>query len=196
MRITGGNARGITLTTGGNEAVRPATDRLREAVFSSLGSSVEGARCLDLFAGTGAYGLEALSRGAASVVFVEQNRKSAAAIAHNIAAVCKSMGAPPSVARAQQRDVFTWQAGADSFDLVFADPPYALLPGRAADIFRVVLAALADNGLFVFEMPGELDLKHPTLTLLRRLGKGRHQPGVAVYKRMKDEGCPGAASDS
>src|SRR5258708_32993696 len=77
MRISGGIARGITLATPKGDATRPATDGMRQAVFSSLGASVVGARFLDLFAGSGAYGLEALSPGAASGVFVEQSPKAA-----------------------------------------------------------------------------------------------------------------------
>src|ERR1041384_1110867 len=92
MRISGGAARGIPLTVPKGDAVRPATDGMRQAVFSSLGARVVGARFLDLFAGSGAYGLEALSRGAAGGIFVEQNAKAAACVRQNIAAVCKSLG--------------------------------------------------------------------------------------------------------
>ena len=74
MRITGGLARSIPLILPKGDAVRPATDALRQAVFSSLAARVAGARFLDLFAGSGAYGLEALSRGASSGVFVEKRR--------------------------------------------------------------------------------------------------------------------------
>src|SRR5882672_12911244 len=91
MRISGGVARGIPLAVPKGDAVRPATDGMRQAAFSSLGARVVGARFLDLFAGSGAYGLEALSRGAAGGVFVEQNAKAAACVRQNIAAVCKSL---------------------------------------------------------------------------------------------------------
>ena len=80
MRISGGGARGIPLVVPKGDAVRPATDGMRQSVFSSLGARVSGARFLDLFAGSGAYGLEALSRGAAAGVFVEQNGKAAACV--------------------------------------------------------------------------------------------------------------------
>src|SRR3954465_11512303 len=91
MRITGGIARGIPLVVPKGDAVRPATDAMRQAVFSSLGARTVGARFLDLFAGSGADGLEALSRGAAGGVFVEQNAKAVACLRQNIAAVCKSL---------------------------------------------------------------------------------------------------------
>ena len=80
MRISGGLARGIPLLAPRGDAVRPATDSLRQAVFSSLGERVAGARFLDLFAGTGAYGLEAISRGAAGGVFVEKDARAAACV--------------------------------------------------------------------------------------------------------------------
>lgn len=182
VRITGGRARGITLVSGGRDDVRPATDRTREALFSSLGPAVVGARCLDLFAGTGAYGLEALSRGASSVRLVELNNRSATAITKNVVAVTKSMQAGPDVARVERRDVFSWDPGWERYDIVFADPPYALLPARAHDIFRVALSALAAGGRLCFEMPGSEEPTHPSFTLVRRLGKGRHQPSVCIYE--------------
>src|SRR5436190_17400994 len=94
MRITGGQARGIPLTLPKGDAVRPATDAMRQAVFSSLAARVAGARFLDLFAGSGAYGLEALSRGAAGGTFVEKDARTAEFIHRNIAAVCKSLNRP------------------------------------------------------------------------------------------------------
>src|SRR6185312_3355422 len=92
MRISGGQARGIPLVVPKGDAVRPATDGMRQAAFSSLGAVVPGARFLDLFAGSGAYGLEALSRGAANGVFVEKNAKAAGCLRQNLTAVCKSLG--------------------------------------------------------------------------------------------------------
>ena len=90
MRITGGRARGIKLKVPNKKITRPATDRMREAVFSSLGASVQNSQVLDLFAGTGSYGLEALSRGAAGVCFVENNRAAIKCLEINTAAVTRS----------------------------------------------------------------------------------------------------------
>ena len=84
MRITSGLARGILLDVPRTDAVRPATDAARQAIFSSLGSAVEGASVLDLFAGTGSYGLEAASRGAAAATFAETDRLALAALRRNI----------------------------------------------------------------------------------------------------------------
>src|SRR5210317_1086641 len=97
MRITGGRARGIPLSTGRAKHVRPATDRMREAVFSSLGQRIEEALVLDIFAGSGSYGLEALSRGAKSVLFVDKHPQAVIALQQNLAVVLKSLGNPSEI---------------------------------------------------------------------------------------------------
>src|SRR5690606_22902826 len=106
---------------------RPATDKMRQALFSSLQSlgELEGRRVLDLFAGSGAYGLEALSRGAASVTWVEKDRRALDCIRHNLAAVVKS-GAVLADARTtiHSRDVTQWEGESAAYDLIFCDPPY------------------------------------------------------------------------
>src|SRR4051812_45085113 len=107
MRISGGGARGIPLLVPKGDAVRPATDAMRQGVFSSLGEHVVGARFLDLFAGSGAYGLEAFSRGAAGGRFVEQNAKAVACLRQNIAAVSKSVGRDAAALHAIQADART-----------------------------------------------------------------------------------------
>ena len=84
MRIIAGRFKGLRLPSPRTQSVRPTTDRVREALFSSLGSAVEGARVLDLFAGTGAFGFEALSRGATSVAFVDDDRQ----LTHTLIETC------------------------------------------------------------------------------------------------------------
>ena len=182
MRITGGAARGINLVTGGREDVRPATDMLRQAFFSSLAADIPGKSVLDLFAGTGAYGLEALSRGAASVRFVEGDKAGIRSIAENIAAVCKSMKGGENLCTVEHRDVFKW-VSSEKFTLIFADPPYAMVPSRAAEIFDIADRVLGGNGIFVFEMPAEQTLSNPKFTLLKKLGKGRNDPSACIYSR-------------
>src|SRR5215216_2497693 len=129
MRISGGAARGITLFVPKGDAVRPATDGLRQAVFSSLGERVVGARFLDLFAGSGAYGLEALSRGAGAGTFVEKNAKAVVCLRQNLAAVCKSIGRDEAGIGILQADALHLPIGAGNEppDLVFIDPPYAII---------------------------------------------------------------------
>lgn len=187
MRISGGAARGITLTVPKGDAVRPATDGMRQAVFSSLGARVVDARFLDLFAGSGGYGLEALSRGAAGGVFVEQGAKAAACIRQNIIAVCKSLGRDPKtdlvLLQADARSVPL--AGGEVPDLVFIDPPYQIITEIAPTLFTRLAEILAPKpeALVVFEFPGEIDLAPPGWTLRKRLGKGARQPTVAFFQR-------------
>lgn len=187
MRISGGLARGIPLVVPKGDAVRPATDGMRQAVFSSLGERVPGARFLDLFAGSGAYGLEALSRGAVGGVFVEKNSKAAACVRQNIAAVCKSIGrADGEGLTLLQADALTVPLGGDALpDLVFIDPPYEIIPTVAPGLFVRLAELLAGKpeALVVFETPGEIELAPPGWTLRKRLGKGKGQPTVSFFNR-------------
>jgi 16S rRNA (guanine966-N2)-methyltransferase len=119
MRVIAGRAGGIRLAVP-KRGVRPTMDRVKAAIFSSLGDSVAGARVLDLFAGSGSLGIEALSRGASSAVFVEEDRQSAEMIERNLAKT-KLKG------RVRQQDVFDFlrqASGAETFQIIFADPPY------------------------------------------------------------------------
>lgn len=188
MRISGGRARGIPLIAPKGDAVRPATDGMRQAVFSSLGARVAGARFLDLFAGSGAYGLEALSRGAAGGIFVEKNAKAAACVRQNIGAVGKSLGLnDTSHLTVLQADALAvvLPAGSEMPDLVFIDPPYEIIPEVAPLLFVRLTEMLASkpDALVVFELPGELELAPPGWTLRKRLGKGVRQPTVAFFQR-------------
>lgn len=185
MRITGGEARGILLVLPKGGAVRPATDALRQAVFSSLGARVPGARFLDLFAGSGAYGLEALSRGAAGGVFVEKNAKAAACIGQNITAVCKSLARDLHELKVLEMDAATAPfAAGGAPDLVFVDPPYACIGEFAPRLFpRLTEALLAKSDpVIIFEMPGEQQLDPEGWTCVKRLGKGAHQPTVCFFR--------------
>lgn len=155
MRITGGRFRGRQLKAPKGEGTRPTQDRVREALFSMLSEVVPGCRFLDLYAGTGAVGLEALSRGAAEVQWVEGDRATARIAAANIAAVAGE-DAARNVAVS---DVPAWIAsarGARPFDIVFADPPYA--EGRDGALAGIA-SAVIDAGIatrrcvFVAEVP-------------------------------------------
>ncbi len=185
MRISGGQAKGIPISTGKARQVRPATDRTREAVFSSLGGRVPGSRFLDLFAGCGSYGLEALSRGATGGLFVEKDPRALEALKANLRSVMKSLGAtgpePPGVMR---RDVFRLRPGA-SFTLVFMDPPYDLARQQGPALLDLARGFLdRENGaLLLCELPG--DLAPPTAGWLcrRRIGKsGRNEPALLILE--------------
>jgi 16S rRNA (guanine966-N2)-methyltransferase len=186
MRISGGQARGIPLVVPKGDAVRPATDGMRQAVFSSIAARLPGARFLDLFAGSGAYGLEALSRGAAGGVWVERNGKAVDCLRKNLAAVCKSLQRDAQGLTVVTADATTvpW-AGSVGPDLVFIDPPYEVITEVAPRLFARLgeLLAAHHDPVIVFEMPGELDLQPPDWTCVKRLGKGVRQPTVCFYRR-------------
>jgi 16S rRNA (guanine966-N2)-methyltransferase len=128
LRIIGGTWRGRKLRFPVNTALRPTPDRVRETLFNWVGARAQGARCLDLFAGSGALGLEALSRGAAHATFVERD----GAAARELGARLSEWGAAD--ARVEHTDALAFLAGkASAFDLVFLDPPFDsdLLPRSA-----------------------------------------------------------------
>ncbi len=135
MRIIGGIARGLALEAPRGRAVRPTGDRVRESLFAALGD-IRGLRVADLFAGTGALGLEALSRGAAAALFVEKNPRHARVIERNLAKVLRALeaaGRPAPRTRVFRAEVRTalrrtpeWSG---NLDLVLADPPYRPEPG-------------------------------------------------------------------
>lgn len=185
MRITGGHARGIPLLVPKGDRVRPATDGLRQAVFSSLAPLIGGARFLDLFAGSGAYGLEALSRGAAGGVWVERHARTLACLRRNVAAVCRSLGRGEEELHVLQADAVTapWPEASPP-DIVFIDPPYEQVREVAAALFPRLSALVAahSDALVLLEAPGEVELTPPGWACVKRLGKGAHQPTVAFFK--------------
>ena len=151
MRVIAGSAGGIRLAVP-KHGVRPTMDRVKAAIFSSLGDAVIGARVLDLFAGSGALGIEALSRGASSVVFVEADRESAEIIEGNLAKTNLR-------GRVRQQDVFDFlrhASGAEMFHIIFADPPYEKTETGERFTEKLLaneeLAQLLDpDGIFVLE---------------------------------------------
>lgn len=170
MRIVAGRYGGRRLTAPKGEGTRPTSDRVREALFSALGP-LDGARVLDLFAGTGALGLEALSRGAEHVVFVERDRRALTALRANVAALDVPPGAVevrPGEARGALRAA---RERGDDYDLVFLDPPYRLAPALGAELTEGLAGLLAPGARVVAEMDrrAPLELGLPC-TLDRRYG--------------------------
>ncbi len=151
MRIIAGLAKGTPLFVP-RDGVRPTADRTREAVFSSLGEKVPGAAVLDLFAGTGSLGLEAASRGAATVVFVEKARPSLIALERNIAAFRqgREVDCPLRIVRGDVAARLEMLRAEGDFDLIFADPPYGDAAQRLLDDPRLPVL-LREAGLFVLE---------------------------------------------
>jgi 16S rRNA (guanine966-N2)-methyltransferase len=156
---------------------------MRQAVFSSVAAWIPDAKFLDLFAGSGAYGLEAVSRGAAGGIFVEKDARTVACIRQNITAVCKSLGRPEVDLQVINADATTLPVKVAP-DLVFIDPPYELIPEVAPKLFIRLSVLLAEkkDPLVVFEMPGELSFSPEEWTCVKRLGKGARQPTVCIFR--------------
>lgn len=139
MRVTGGTVKGRRLRTTRAKAMRPTTDTARRTLFDILGSRPHGAVVLDLFAGAGSLGIEALSRGAREAVFVERDREACAAIAQNLDLT--GFEGQGMIRRAEVLKALS--AGPERpFDLVFIDPPY----GRGLAFVTRVLEALVQGG--------------------------------------------------
>jgi 16S rRNA (guanine966-N2)-methyltransferase len=150
VRVVAGSARGRRLAVPPGDAVRPTADRVREATFNALGSlgAVEGATVLDLFAGSGAMGIEALSRGAATATFVDRDARALAVVRANLDAT--GLAAHATVVRA---DAARFLAGAGPFDLAVLDPPYA-----TDDTAWTELLATLDAEVVVAESEREVPL--------------------------------------
>jgi len=143
MRIVAGAAGGRRLRSPKGLETRPMMDRVKEAIFSSLGDRVRGAVVLDLYAGSGSLGLEALSRGAASATFVEWSRSVRAALAANVALV--GLGGDIVPARVEE---YLERPG-PSVDLAFVDPPYALPLPSVEHVLGLLARRLADGAVVV-----------------------------------------------
>ena len=145
LRIIAGTLKGRKLVSPDWEGLRPTSDRLRETLFNVLAGRVDGARMLDAYAGTGAVGIEAISRGAAHVTFLERDPRAVDLIAENLARCGVRDGYTVLRADAVKANQ---SALAVPFDVVFVDPPYAVAPEAAAS---AVADAVAPNGRMVLE---------------------------------------------
>ncbi len=151
MRIIAGEYGGRILRTVNDRSVRPATDRVKESLFNILNNRIriEGAIVLDLFAGSGSIGIEALSRGAARVVFVEQAYPVVRVIEENLRMLGESASRRAEVIRG---NAFRYiKESVETFDLVFVDPPYALEHSQLLPTLLIEHGRIASNGILVME---------------------------------------------
>jgi 16S rRNA (guanine(966)-N(2))-methyltransferase RsmD len=159
MRVVAGTYGGRRLVAPAGTETRPTSDRVREALFSVLGPSIDGARVLDLYAGSGALGIEALSRGAATAVFVDRSRQAIQAVRANLEALGIEADVRPIEARAALRAA---SARREAYDLVFLDPPYRHAAELGRELSEALTAVLAPGARVVTESdrraPLQLDL--------------------------------------
>jgi 16S rRNA (guanine966-N2)-methyltransferase len=171
VRIIAGEKRGAKIVAPKGHDTRPTADRVRESAFNLIGP-VDDATVLDLFAGSGAYGLEALSRGAASAVFAESDQAACAAIRQNLAKL-RFTGATVLCREAIQ--VLSEEAGAGRrYDLVLVDPPYRMFSSVQTGLTTYLPRVLAENGLAVVETHVKEEPELPlTVRTSRRYGSAR-----------------------
>lgn len=152
-RIIAGAAGSLSLDVPAH-GTRPTSDRVRESLYAALESAgaVEGAAVLDLYAGSGALGLEAVSRGAARADFVESAPRAAAVMQGNIARVARALGAAPGTMRVHRSTADAYlSAPSGPFDLVFVDPPYDLSDDALTRTLALLVPALSDDAIVVIE---------------------------------------------
>ncbi|MGQ9659744.1 MAG: 16S rRNA (guanine(966)-N(2))-methyltransferase RsmD [Thermochromatium sp.] len=185
LRLIAGRYRGRRLSFPDQPGLRPTPDRVRETLFNWVAPLIEGARCLDLFAGSGALGFEALSRGAGEVVMVER----AAAVAHQLRANAKRLGV--ANLRIHEADALVWlERDSRWFDLIFLDPPFAagLLAPAIERLDRY--GWLAPEARIYLELPREADL--PPLPasweLIRDKTAGQVRYGLVRAGRGEEDG--------
>jgi len=187
MRVIAGIYRSRVLKSLKGLALRPTSDRLRETLFNVLGPSVTGSRFLDLFAGTGAIGIEALSRGAAEVVFVENHPPAASLIRRNLASLGIRSGATVlavDALRALEKLAGRQKRDAVRFDFIFLDPPYA----AAKDYSRVLeflgsADLLASGGIVIAEHRRSFALPEAAGALLRYRVLKQGDAALSFYRR-------------
>jgi 16S rRNA (guanine966-N2)-methyltransferase len=180
LRIITGSAGGLHLQTPKGVEIRPTQDRIKQAIFSSLGELVFDAQVLDLYAGTGALGLEALSRGASEATFVEVNKKCVDCIQKNLEH-CRLTG------RVIKSDATTFLKGASrpSFNLVFADPPYVKDQSRSSAESEVTLLRpwLHPQAIVVWEYFSGQELTTPNWTELL-FNRSYGETGVVILRSL------------
>ena len=179
MRVVTGKARGRRLKTPEGEAVRPTTDSVKEALFNIIQGDIEGRRVLDLFAGSGQLGIEALSRGAAETVFVDSSRDSVKLVKENL----RLCGFEANVI---QSDALKYLESCGRFDIIFVDPPYD------SELYERVLEAVArldllrSGGVIIVEARKERALPDMQEPYVKKKEYNYGKVKLAVYERRAE----------
>jgi 16S rRNA (guanine966-N2)-methyltransferase len=175
VRVVAGIARGRRLVAPKGDATRPTGDRVREAAFNLIGP-IDGATVLDLYAGSGALGLEALSRGAGRAVFVERDRDAVRAIERNL----DKLRLAGTILRQDAVTALAAEASAGrKYDLVLVDPPYGMYPDVQAKLARYLPSVLSEDGVVVVETDARLE---PELPLRQRTTRKYGQARITVFE--------------
>ena len=179
MRVITGTARGVSLKAPKGMDTRPTMDQVKEGIFSAIQFEVEGRRALDLFAGSGQLGIEALSRGAQAAVFVDARREACQVVRENLEKTRLAQSA-----RVVQSDYLSYLAGCrERFDLIFLDPPYAevFLENALKRISEIDI--LSDSGIIICERPVEkaLTADYAGLTHYRDYRYGK--TAVTIFRK-------------
>lgn len=179
MRIVGGKFRGRQIASPSGNKTRPMTDEMREAVFNILGP-IDGAVVLDAYAGSGAIGLEALSRGAAHVDAIEKSRDAARIIRQNVG----SLGADNLYQLYEQpvSAVTKSALASKKYDLIFADPPFSSLN---VDVLEQLSKYLTPGGLLILKTPGSTD--SPSVSTLKLVDARKYGGSMICFYKRKDE---------
>ena len=183
MRVISGIAKGVNLKTPDGMATRPTADRVKEAMFSIIQFDLPGARVLDLFGGTGQLGIEALSRGAKSAVFVDAQDQACKLIRENLKRTKFE-----SIGRVIRSDYLSFlKNNAEQFDIIFLDPPYVEVFLENALNFITEIDILQTNGIIVTERPIEkaLALEFPGYIRSRDYKYGKTY--VTIYRKATEE---------
>ena len=179
MRVISGTVRGKRLKEPSDYSIRPTTDMVKEALFNIIQFDIEGRRVLDLFAGTGQLGIECLSRGAASVTFVDQSKESVAIVKQNL----KTCGFE---ARVVQTDSIGFLSRADKYDIILLDPPYATnLLDKALEIINAV-DILSEGGIIVCESGREKSMPDMNLPYFKRKEYNYGKVKLTTYGKETD----------
>lgn len=178
MRVITGSARGRRLKTPEGLAVRPTTEKVKESIFSVLHFSLPGARFLDLFAGSGQMGIEALSRGAKLAVFVDQSKTSQEIIKDNL----KSAGLIQNSRVVAMNACDFIRSTKDTFDIAFLDPPYN--KGLISDVIDELAKKMSDDGIIVCEYEKGEEIPESAGDFVKTRDYKHSKTMVSVYKKQ------------
>ena len=180
MRVITGTARGVKLETVPGQDVRPTADRVKEGLFSAIHFELPGRTALDLFAGSGQLGIEALSRGASLCVFVDQDRRSQEVIKRNVQAAKVA-----ERVRILQADALAYLARCrERFDFVFVDPPYHC--GQYGEILAALAPVLAPGGKVLVEGERDLPLEESYGLLLKQKSYRYGKTVISLYQKGEE----------